>query len=205
MDQILNNEWGIYKIDFPNGKSYIGQSSNLKRRINDYKNWEKKCFNQTALYNAFKKFGGFAATTLTILYKSGGTLDKQKLNDLEINYIKNNNTMVPNGYNIQPGGNANSGYKKFLSLDKIKIQFDGNWEEPILDVESGKIYDNVVDWLNINKFSIDEYYNLYFKENYKFRFLNYDKMKWDLGNGTVPKDATIKDVLEGVATAYVSC
>lgn len=78
-------------------------------------------------------------------------------------------------------------------------------KSPILDVESGKIYDNVVDWLNINKFSIDEYYNLYFKENYKFRFLNYDKMKWDLGNGTIPKDATIKDVLEGVATAYVSC
>jgi predicted GIY-YIG superfamily endonuclease len=38
MEQILNNEWGIYKIDFPNGKSYVGQSSNLKRRINDYKN-----------------------------------------------------------------------------------------------------------------------------------------------------------------------
>lgn len=29
---------GIYKIDFPSKKSYIGQSIDLDRRMNEYKN-----------------------------------------------------------------------------------------------------------------------------------------------------------------------
>ena len=34
IDSIKNsNISGIYKIDFPNGKSYIGQSQNIYRRI----------------------------------------------------------------------------------------------------------------------------------------------------------------------------
>lgn len=33
----IENVSGIYKLTFPNGKSYIGQSYNLHRRMLDYK------------------------------------------------------------------------------------------------------------------------------------------------------------------------
>lgn len=31
----------IYKINYPNGKIYIGQTCNLKRRINEHNNFSK--------------------------------------------------------------------------------------------------------------------------------------------------------------------
>lgn len=87
--------------------------------MNDYKNWKKKCSSQTALYNAFDKYGGFKYETVTFLYKDGGIINKDLLNDLEVKYINKYNTLVPNGYNIQPGGKSSSGYKKQYS-NRIK-------------------------------------------------------------------------------------
>lgn len=45
----------IYKITNPNGRVYIGQTINLKRRIKEYK--RHKCSKQTRLYNSFMKYG----------------------------------------------------------------------------------------------------------------------------------------------------
>lgn len=45
----------IYKITNPKGKVYIGQSSNITRRFNSYKNLE--CKNQTKLYRSLVKYG----------------------------------------------------------------------------------------------------------------------------------------------------
>lgn len=203
MEQILNNEWGIYKIDFPNGKSYIGQSSNLKRRMNDYKNWKKKCSSQTALYNAFNKYGGFKYETVTFLYKDGGIINKDLLNDLEAKYINEYNTLVPNGYNIRPGGKSSSGYKKQYSLIELKkLEFLTYCEEPILNTETGEVYNNVAEWLNDNKLYQDAYYDLYCIDS-KFRFLNEKTLLWNLGSGTIPKNASISDVLNKKAKSYI--
>ena len=43
---------GIYKINFPNGKNYIGLSNNIKRRIIEHFNDNR----QLVLYNAIKKY-----------------------------------------------------------------------------------------------------------------------------------------------------
>jgi group I intron endonuclease len=48
---------GIYKITSPSGKVYIGQSKDLKRRENEYRNNDIKVKSQTRLYNSFKKHG----------------------------------------------------------------------------------------------------------------------------------------------------
>ena len=46
---------GIYKITSPKGKFYIGQSINIDRRFNEYKNlW---CKGQPKIYNSLKKYG----------------------------------------------------------------------------------------------------------------------------------------------------
>ena len=46
---------GVYKITSPTNKIYIGQSINIKKRWNYYKNLN--CKNQTKLYNSLKKYG----------------------------------------------------------------------------------------------------------------------------------------------------
>ena len=46
---------GIYKITSPTKKVYIGQSTNIEKRFNAYKNLN--CKTQTILYNSFLKYG----------------------------------------------------------------------------------------------------------------------------------------------------
>lgn len=47
---------GIYKITNPNGKIYIGQSVNIKKRFNNYR-WLCNSRNQIILNRSFKKYG----------------------------------------------------------------------------------------------------------------------------------------------------
>lgn len=47
---------GIYKITSPSNKIYIGQSTNINQRWNDYYKMIR-CKRQTRLYNSFKKYG----------------------------------------------------------------------------------------------------------------------------------------------------
>ena len=47
---------GIYKITSPSGKIYVGQSIDIERRFNTYKNI-KSSKNQKRLFNSFSKYG----------------------------------------------------------------------------------------------------------------------------------------------------
>lgn len=95
------NKAGIYKLTAPNGKCYIGQSINLVKRLNKYKNLN--CENQLHIYNALKKYG-WDSFTVEILW---GTDDLtniyEVLNMLEVDFINLYDSME-NGYNLQPGG-----------------------------------------------------------------------------------------------------
>ena len=55
MEKPENGIAGIYKIINPNGKVYIGQSINILRRKNTYKNFKQK--SQPKIYNSLKKYG----------------------------------------------------------------------------------------------------------------------------------------------------
>ena len=46
---------GIYKITSPSNKIYIGQSINIERRFNSYKNLSH-CKQQIKLYNSLQKY-----------------------------------------------------------------------------------------------------------------------------------------------------
>ena len=92
----------IYKItNTVNGKSYIGQTiQKPEKRINNH--FYPGGSGCTALHNAIQK-SGRDAFTVEILHE---VLDIF-LDDLEIAEIKRYNTLVPNGYNLDSGGNAN--------------------------------------------------------------------------------------------------
>jgi len=92
----------IYLIENKiNGKKYIGQT--LKNDINSrWKQHKNMCKNSlgNCLYNAYKKYGieNFNFKILCICFD----IDT---NRFEIDYIKKYNTIYPNGYNLQLGGN----------------------------------------------------------------------------------------------------
>lgn len=51
------NKCGIYKIISPSGKIYIGQSSNIDGRWEQYEKYPSSYIGQTRLYNSIKKYG----------------------------------------------------------------------------------------------------------------------------------------------------
>jgi group I intron endonuclease len=97
-----------------NKKLYIGQT------INDVNKRFKKHLSQvncknicSALYSAFKIYG---KDNFTIQIIVSGDYTKSELNDLEKKYIKQYNSLSPNGYNLQTGGNS------FLVSESVKKQ-----------------------------------------------------------------------------------
>jgi group I intron endonuclease len=81
---------GIYKITNPKNAIYIGQSIDIIKRFNNYKNLN--CKNQTKLYNSLKKYG-FENHTFEIISEC----DIEHINNLERYYqdlydVTNQNT-----------------------------------------------------------------------------------------------------------------
>lgn len=90
---------GIYKITNKlNGKSYIGQSIDIKKR------WEQHIknsgSNKNPMYIDFKKYG-----TDNFLFEIIEECSKEKLDEKEIYWIKYFNTYYK-GYNLTTGGHS---------------------------------------------------------------------------------------------------
>jgi hypothetical protein len=108
----------IYKIQFPNGKHYIGiTTTSLKQRQNQHKqcakNGDTKC-----LYNALRKYK-IVDTFELIEIDTADTLEE--LCEKEIRYIAEYNSyyMNGNGYNMTYGGEGTNGYV-FTEEDNLK-------------------------------------------------------------------------------------
>jgi len=99
---------GIYRIiNIINGKSYIGQSLNIKQRWANHKNIRGDCH---LLVNAMRKYGiqNFKFEILETLDKNNNLFIEDDLNRLEIFYIEKYHTFkddpLCNGYNMTTGG-----------------------------------------------------------------------------------------------------
>jgi len=91
----------IYKIESPSGKIYVGQSRNLTKRKNNYKNLH--CVSQHALYNSFLKYG-YNSHIFSIIKEFEDNTSSEIINNSEIEYIqfyKNNGFKL---LNIADGG-----------------------------------------------------------------------------------------------------
>lgn len=113
----------IYKLENKiNNKVYIGQTiQKLNRRITDHVLKSKKVGKKTVFSAALKKYG-IENFNITILDKA---TSKDELNSKEILWISKYNSVYPNGYNMDKGGNSRSWNelsRKKLSESKIKSE-----------------------------------------------------------------------------------
>ena len=104
-----------------NNKQYIGQTiQSIELRFYQHK---KECFSRhtkTALYSAFIKYGieNFKINKICSIKNSSKKKLKENLNDLEIKYISEYNTFIPNGYNMTKGGDT-SGFVRAIEIIQV--------------------------------------------------------------------------------------
>lgn len=99
---------GIYKITNPKGKIYIGQSVNIEKRWNRYKNLNPKdCIGQPLIYRSLIKYG-----VKNHIFEIIELCNKEELNKLESYYI-----VLYNSFNSKCGLNLTSGGTNYLFSD----------------------------------------------------------------------------------------
>ena len=170
----------IYKITSPSNKSYIGQTVRFNQRMTCYKNL--RCKNQTAIYNAILKHGLENMKVEILWEKESDTRLVEELNELEIKYIKEFNTKVPNGYNLTSGGEGHEitdEHRRHQRMGIIKSDINHQFNEefkdtPLLNIETNEYYKNVYELVEKeidNIKSTDFFYNL-IGCKYPYRFIN---------------------------------
>lgn len=95
---------GIYKINFPNGKIYIGRAINIKRRIAEH---YTKADNTTCYKALHKYFSSFYEIDIDVLEQLE-EYDHQKICELEKKWIKEYHSFEDKsvGYNESEGGDG---------------------------------------------------------------------------------------------------
>ncbi len=116
----------LYKIEFSNGKVYIGITRKTFRiRMNQHEAYARNGV-KTPLYNAWRKHNDPECSILAIV-------ENHMLAEIEIKAIKAFNSMTPFGYNCTAGGDGTTNYqhtdehKKHMS--KLMMGNNRNTEE----------------------------------------------------------------------------
>jgi group I intron endonuclease len=105
----------IYKITSPTGRVYVGKTTRLNDRISYYRNNNNK--QQKIISSSIEKYGWDQH-----IFEVIDEAPVDKLNELEIKYIKELNTFHydnPNGMNLTRGGEGLNGRK--LSAETIAL------------------------------------------------------------------------------------
>ena len=138
----MDESWeasGVYMLTCRvNGKRYIGQSTNIKRRLNEHK-WKKRC--TSIISKAIAKYGWdvFDKTVLEFC-------PVEELDEKEIQYIAE----LKSEYNLTEGGDSPKGYKHSPETKEILKQLaKKQWEDenqqklfkkPIICIDTGEIF-----------------------------------------------------------------
>lgn len=99
------NELCVYRLTFPDGKSYIGKTKKLSKRISLYeRNIDEQ--DNSKVMEAVRKFGLDNLTWEIIANPKNIKEDDKELilSILEIKYIREFDTVYPKGYNVSIGG-----------------------------------------------------------------------------------------------------
>lgn len=102
----------VYCLTCPEGKKYVGQSVDLNTRLRQHKH-SPKTGGKSAVVNAIRNYG-FDNFKVTILAEVEEKTEKErddKLFQFEKHFVKEMNTIFPNGYNVSRGGQGNPGWK----------------------------------------------------------------------------------------------
>jgi group I intron endonuclease len=119
----------IYRIiNNVNGKTYIGCSENYKRRWKEHIATLERYGGCPALKSAMLKYGieNFKFEVMIICFDGD-------MEFYEPAYIKKYDTIVPNGYNISPGGKATYGFKGKTHSGETKKKISDYFKEKYKD------------------------------------------------------------------------
>jgi group I intron endonuclease len=98
----------LYKIDFANGKSYVGITrQTAERRFKQHMSNRKKDAKKSILYNALRKYKSHDYVLRTLVISD----DYEYLKFIEKRAIQVFGTLYPAGYNLTEGGEGTVGYK----------------------------------------------------------------------------------------------
>lgn len=128
----------IYKLTFPNKKSYIGITNDINKRKNQHiRNCMKKDISKRAISQAILKYG-YSNIDTSILEKN---LSLEEAKEKEIYYINKYSSMInKNGYNMTMGGDHPS-YKSYRhSNEKILEVIEILQENKLTFTEISKKY-----------------------------------------------------------------
>ena len=123
----MDESWkasGVYMLTCRvNGKRYVGQSVNIKRRMKEHKS-VRDC--KTVISKAIAKYGwdAFDKTVLEFC-------PVEELDEKEIYYI----AKLKPEYNLAEGGSGPRGYKSLSAIKKS--------QKPIICIDTGEIFDSV--------------------------------------------------------------
>ena len=118
-----------------NGKKYVGQTINYKRRMYQHSMAHKEC---RALSNAIKKYGWHNFTSQIVIT----TNSHNELDRLEEKLIKEYNTFTPNGYNLTSaarGGGIISEETRVLYRIRSAGKNNGRYGKPVSQETRDKI------------------------------------------------------------------
>lgn len=106
----------VYRLLFPDGKSYVGQTKNLGSRVRLYERQVSSCKDSPCI-NSLREYG-MDYVSIDILCRLDGLSDSDLLmclSILEVKYIRELDCLVPNGYNVSLGGEYLSIPPEFIS------------------------------------------------------------------------------------------
>jgi group I intron endonuclease len=121
---------GIYKITSPSGKIYIGQSSNIERRMIEHKYRSKS--KNLKLYSSLRKYG-IDNHKIDILFLSKDKYEKDRMESIYIKYYDTINNGL-NHIDTLSGGCGFSG-KKHTEENVLKIKERMNGYKPTKAIE----------------------------------------------------------------------
>lgn len=155
---------GIYKINFPNGKSYIGRAVDIKRRIKEHNNP-----NSTQLVDKIiqKELG--KVTQIELLEKIKDKTNLTLINERERYWIKYYNTYEDKtkGYNLTPGGDGAA-----YGVDNVSAKLNKQQLQEVYDLllNSDLFIYEIAKKYNISKEAIGEinYGKRYFNPNFNY-------------------------------------
>lgn len=142
----LKNVSGIYKINFPNGKSYIGLSNNIARRMKEHNTCSLRDTDGLPIHLAIKKY--LTKVTQVEVLELINAQDRQRLIEREKYWIQYYDTCnKKKGYNISHGGDGS-----YAGIYNLQALFD---EEQI-----NEIYNLLINHKELYIYQIAEQYNV---------------------------------------------
>lgn len=127
----------VYQItNLINNKQYIGITNNIKKRWSNEKSYPSNPVRRQVIQEAIHKYGK-DNFDFAILYQN---LSIEQAVELEAKLIKEKNTLVPNGYNVDKGGQYHAQVKPKYGADNGNAKLSEDEAQYILDNRDKPLY-----------------------------------------------------------------